>query len=119
MNLITNISDSPCQTFTLPLADGTQMTMTMAYRPQQTGWYFDLSWTGQTPAFQLNGRRIVTFPNMLRQFRNQITFGLACVTADNLEPLNQTDFSSGYANLYILDMADVGQVEMLAFPGNG
>ena len=49
----------------------------MMYFDQNSGWYFQgLNWNnGQ---WQENGRRIVSHPNMLRQYRNILTFGLAC-----------------------------------------
>ncbi len=50
---------------------------------------------------------------MLRQFRNIIPFGLACVIADGFEPVYQDDFTSGRASLYLLNEADVAEVETL------
>lgn len=117
MQVITGLTDQPTQVFNLTLEDGSILTVTMTYRPQQIGWYYDLLWNGTTPSTQVFGRRIVTSPNMLRQFRNVWSFGLGCVTSDNYEPLNQSDFSSGYATLLLLDASDVAQIEQVVYPG--
>lgn len=117
MDLVTGISNQPAQVFNLTPSDGSTATITLAYRPQQKGWFFDLTWNGTNPATTINGFRLSTFPNVLRQFRNVLSFGLACVTADDQEPMGQDDFSSAYARLYLLTPEDVANVEALVFPG--
>lgn len=104
MNRIINITDdsSQSQSFTLP--DGTILTFTMTYFPQQYGWFFTSFIYGN---LNINGLRICNNPNMLRQWENLIPFGLACYTAGNREPTQQQDFSSGASSLYILTSAEV------------
>ena len=111
---VTGISSDPAQTFSLTLEDGSSVQFTLVYRVQQLGWFYDLTWG----TFVLNGQRLVTGPNMLRQYQNIIPFGLGCVTSDLGEPLNQTDFTSGYATLFLLDSAGVGETEMAYYPGD-
>jgi hypothetical protein len=118
MQLITGINDTPCQIISIAIPDGTTATMTLAYRPNQSGWYFNLSWNGQSPAYTINSMRVTTFPNMLRQFETIFTFGLACVTTDGYEPLNAEDFQSGYANFYLLTSDEVEQIETQILVGD-
>jgi hypothetical protein len=111
MQAVTGISNLPAQILTLTAADGSAITLTLEYRPQQQGWSLDVSWNGTSPATAMNGLRVTNFPNLLRQWRNLITFGLTCVTADGLEPLSIDAFSSGYAQLFLLAAADVARIE--------
>ena len=111
MQIVTGINDNPSQVFSLSIPDGTTATFTLSYRPNQKGWYYDMSWDGKNPSFQLNGCRLTVFPNILRQFKNQLTFGIACLTTDGYEPMNLEDFNTKYANLYILTQAEVENIE--------
>lgn len=116
MNLITGLTDSPAQTVALPIQDGSTAVLTLAFRPQQLGWYYDLVWNGQASTFQVKGRRLATFPNVLRQYRNRLPFGLWCWTQNNGEPIYVDDLASGRVRLYLLAPADVAAVEAAAFP---
>lgn len=101
---VTVTSDAQ-QTQTLILPDGSEISLTMSFVPMQQGWFItNISWQ----SFDLNGLRISNSPNMLQQFRNQLTWGLACYSPPaNREPSQQQDFSSGASNLYVLSQAEV------------
>jgi hypothetical protein len=114
---IPGITAQPYQSFTVPLPDGTKLAVSMMYFDQNSGWYFQgLNWhNGQ---WQENGRRIVSHPNMLRQYRNILTFGLACgytkapaFVNSMREPTNIQDFSSGTFSLYVVTASEVAQFE--------
>jgi len=109
--LIQGINQGTTQNFNLTIADGSIVNMTIYYIPQQMGWFYNLSWNNNTSSFILNGRRIVCSPNMLRQYQNNIPFGLSCATADGTEPMNVTDFTSGFAKLFLLDGVGVFYME--------
>jgi hypothetical protein len=117
MQLITGINDNPSQIISIAIPDGTTATMTLSYRPNQSGWYFNLSWNGQSPAFVINSMRVTTYPNILNQYRTLFSFGLACVTSDGYEPLNAEDFKNGYANLYLLTSDEVVRINTQIFVG--
>lgn len=97
------------------LADGTRVKLELFYRPQQQGWYFNLTVPQPTGDFVVKGRRLVTSPNMLRQFRELISFGLGFVTNDNSDPTDQDIFSNGNGTLVLLNAADVAAVESIIF----
>lgn len=99
MNRIEQITDNPVQKNTFLLPDGTQITMSYRFSPQQYGWFItELTYLD----FTLKGFRISVSPNMFNQFRNRIPFGLGCFSKDNREPTLQQDFSSGAAKLFLL-----------------
>lgn len=109
MFIIQQITSDPLQKQTLILTDGTSLQLTLYFRPLQYGWFInELVYQN----FTLQGLRLTVSPNMLRQFKNQIPFGLGCF-ANNVsrEPSQQQDFSSGAFSLYILSKAEVAQYE--------
>ncbi len=109
MRQITSLTDDASQILTLVLEDGTRVNMTIQYVPNQEGWFYSLTYG----AFIVNNRRLVNSPNMLRQFRNIIPFGLACTVLDGYEPVYQNDFTSARVSLYTLTTQDVLDVEDL------
>ena len=113
MKAITGISDSPNQTLAFTLDDGSRVSMTLRYVAQQACWFYDLTWG----AFTVQGNIIVCGPNILRQYREIIPFGIGVATASNVEVLNVTDFTDGTADLELLDQTDVAQIEAQIYPG--
>lgn len=108
MNLIQQVSANTFQQQTLTLPDGSTFLLQLYFRPMQYGWFIN---TLVYKNFTINGMRIVVSPNMLRQFKNQIPFGIACFSKGNREPSQQQDFVSGACNLYLLTAAEVIQYE--------
>ncbi|HKO17937.1 MAG TPA: glycosyl hydrolase family 28-related protein, partial [Acidobacteriaceae bacterium] len=108
MNLITGLTDQPKQQTTIVLSGGTKVVLTMEYRPLQTGWFYDLNWNGTDIVL---GQRLVTAPNILRQFLNKLPFGFAVITAGNVEPLALSDLSDGTVSIYLLEGADLTDIE--------
>lgn len=117
MQAITGITAQPTQILNLSIEDGSTATLTLTYRPQQSGWFFELEWNGTNPSKDVNGMRVTNFPNILRQFENLITFGLACITRDGLEPMGRDDFQTGYATMLLLTAAEVELIEDTIFVG--
>lgn len=113
MTTVQGLNDSGNQVVSIPLADGTRVSLTLYFRPQQSAWFFDVVYN----AFTCLGRRMVCSPNLLRQFRNIVPFGLAVFTVGNVEPNTQTAFVDGTASLVLLDSTDVSSVETTLFPG--
>lgn len=111
MNLLGGLTDQPKQTTTIVLADGTRATLALEYRPNQLAWFYDLEWEG----LAINGCRLVASPNIVREFRLRIPFGLAVITAGNIDPTDQEAFVNGSASVYLLDAQDVLDVEAAIF----
>ncbi len=108
MLLIKEITEDPRQKHTLILPDGSQFAMSLEFKPLQLGWFVTNFTYGD---FIINNFRIVTLPNMLRQWKNRLRFGLGCFTNDTSEPTQIQDFSSGRAKLYVLTAEEVDQYE--------
>lgn len=110
MYRIQQITNNSLQNNTLVLPDGSSLTLQIYFRPMQYGWFINELTYG---SFILRGVRITNNPNMLRQFKNKLPFGLACYSIQNREPSLQDDFSSGASKLYILSAIEVQQYEQL------
>lgn len=107
MYQITQITSATSQTQALTLPDGSQITFDIAFYPLQQGWFFDVTYG----TFVLKGVRVTASPNMLRQWRYQIPFGLGCNTFLTREPNQQQDFVSNAFQLYVLSQQDVDEYE--------
>lgn len=120
MNSITGLSSQPAQTSFILLEDGSRAKLSLFYRSQQLGWFWDINWPGNQTVrvpFELTGQRLVASPNLLRQYRRLVPFGLMLFTIDNLEPMGRTCFVDGTADLILLNQADVAEIEARGFPG--
>jgi len=109
MKQITSLTNDANQILAVILDDGTKVSINLTYCPNQLGWFYSLTY-GE---FSVNNRRVVNSPNMLRQFRTFIPFGLACLVVDGYEPIYQSDFVDGRASLYILNAEDLVETETL------
>lgn len=106
MNLIT-VTANFAQKQTMILPDGATFDLTIAFKPQQQGWFISSLVYGD---FSVYGMRITVFPNILNQYRNQLPFGIACFSQASREPMLQDDFATFSANLYLLTSAEVQTV---------
>ncbi len=107
MKLIEGLTDQSKQSTILTLTDGSKVLFYLEFRSQQRGWFFDVTWN----TVSVFGQRLVTSPNVLRQYLNTLPFGIAVVTTDGAEPLTASDFSEGTVSLYLLEGSDLSDVE--------
>lgn len=107
MLYINKITNDPSQQISLTGIPGITIDMTLRYLPRMQMWMMGLSYNDVV----INGIIVVTAANMLRQFKNNIPFGIACLMANGLDPYNQNDFATQAANLYLLNSDEVEQLE--------
>ncbi len=103
MRTLTGLSNETAQSAQIPLANGTQAGLTLYYRQNQIGWFYNLTYGN----FQVNGQRLVASPNMLWSFQDILPFGLAMLVEGQQEPLGQDVFVNGTGTLVLLDQSDV------------
>lgn len=111
MNKIDNISDDASQTMNIVLSNGGFVTLNLNYLPAIQRWNFGISYND----FIAAGMILCTHPNVLRQWKNILPFGLACTTTDGADPVLIDDFIGGRATLYLLESDDVKSVETAIF----
>lgn len=102
MKYIPSLTADPRQSIKLVAPDGNLITLTFEFVESQRGWFFSMDYLNLT----LSRRRLTNSPNLLRQFRGIIPFGLTCAVTDGQEPVFKDDFVSGRVQMYILDQPD-------------
>jgi len=111
MFLINTLTNNPIQQLTLTGIPTIQIGLTIRFMPRIEQWQMNISYAG----FEADGIPILCSPNLLRQWRNIIPFGLACTNIYFLDPYTLQDFSSLNSSLYLLNSADVAAVEAALF----
>lgn len=115
MIAITNLSADAHQKTTVLLADNTSVVVTLDFHPATQRWVVGVS----RAEFTVKGIPLCVHPNLLRSFRQVASFGLACVSADGVDPFDINDFESGRVTLSVLDNTngemDVVKVESEIF----
>jgi hypothetical protein len=107
MLYINKITNDPSQRMTLTGIPGYQIEMTLRFLPRTKRWVMGVSFGDVS----IQGVAVVCSLNLLRQFKNNIPFGISCIRADGLDPYALDDFSGKLANLYLLNAADVAEIE--------
>lgn len=107
MLYINKITADPQQSLNLTGIPGQSISMTLRFMPRIQRWTMGIIYTGGS----IQGIAVVTSLNLLRQFKNNIPFGIACIRVDGLDPYTINDFAFQTSNLYLLDAADVAAIE--------
>ena len=107
MNQLTILSSRADQKAFIPLADGSLLQLEFIYRPGIQRWTVDVT----HPLLTLTGYILCVAPNILRQWRNLISFGIAVTSTDGYDPVEINDFVDGRVSVYILSSAEVSLVE--------
>jgi hypothetical protein len=107
MNQLTILSNDADQLCFVPLSDGSIVQLEFVYRPGIQRWTVSIN----HPQLLLNGYMLCVSPNLLRQWRNLIPFGLAVTSIDGYDPVDVNDLTNGRISVYVLTPAEVQQVE--------
>lgn len=116
---LNNLTDDAIQQLQVPLADGSLVTLTFTYRAATQRWTCDVQHPTIPSGGAIYGMNLCVHPNILRQWRLIIPFGMAIESSDNGDPVTQEDFVNGRITVFILDNSDgntdVDQVEENVF----
>ena len=114
MDTITTLTEYPNQLHTLVLEDNNTAEIRLQYFARMQAWYLDLTFENTT----INGLKVVLYPNLLRQFRKYLPFGLMVYTDNELvEPFEIEAFSSGRVKIGILNSDEVEEIETDIYNG--
>jgi len=113
MRSITEINNDARQKFVLVTENGEEINFLLEFKPTQEGWFFNLEYSDTT----INGVRLCNFPNILRQWKNSLPFGMACTVTDGGEPNFVDDFVTGRVQVHLLTESEVEQIEEDSFGG--
>lgn len=110
MQLLDNLTDAADQFMIFPLLDGSLVQLEFFYRSGIERWSVDIIHP-TIPGGAIHGFTICQGPNILRQWRNLIPFGMCVISGDGLDPTQSTDFLNGVCQIFMLDAIEVAQVE--------
>lgn len=111
MRRITKLTGDARQKFDIIGEKGEQIPFEAFFMPTQQLWTFNIGYS----TFQVNGAQLVVGVNILRNYRRNIPFGLAIATQNGQDPAYIDDFSSGRAQVFLLNAAEVEQIEKDVF----
>lgn len=107
MQLLNVLTDAADQLLLVPLDDGSEVSLEFVYRAGVQRWTVNVS----HPLLTLNGFNLAQGPNVLRPYRNIVPFGMSVISVTGLDPINIEDFLAGNVLIYILNAAEVAQIE--------
>ena len=73
------------------------------YNTSRQGWFLDLV----SENFKIYGIRITSCPNIIRQWKNKLGFGIGVLCENNSEPFFLEDFNTGRAKLFLIEPDDL------------
>lgn len=79
------------------------------YNSSRQGWFLDLV----SDSFKIYGIRITSVPNILRQWKERLGFGIGVMCENNSEPFFLEDFNTGRAKLYLIEPDDLAVQDLL------
>lgn len=85
-------------------------TLDLEWKPNQYGWFISVAWQD----FSVSNVRLTCMPNILRQWKKILPFGLSCQSTNKVEPVTDTALTD-YCKLYLLDASDVLAAEQLFY----
>lgn len=107
MKQLTEISTDPKQKFTVLTEDNQSFELLLEYSDQQQCWFYSITFG----ILSINGSRVVTGANILRNYKNVLPFGIAITTDDLSEPFLIDDFSTSRVRFFVLTEEEVLSVE--------
>lgn len=107
MRQLDNFTDAADQLILFNLDDGSLLQMRFIYRPGIQRWMVSVS----HPLLTLNNFDVCLGPNILRQWKNLVSFGIAVLSDANIDPTQLTDFQDGTVTVNILSAVEVQAVE--------
>lgn len=111
MRLIDELTAEARQQYNIVGEDGEEIELLLWYAPTQQSWYFNVT----NEDFTLQGAQLTYSPNILRSYRNLLSFGFGVTVTDGLDPFYLDDFISGRVQLYLLNRSDVAEIETRLF----
>lgn len=111
---INGITSDPYQTFNIDVPETSEkLYLELRYFSTQMMWCLNFQYKDITE----NGIKLTLSPNILRNYRNIIPFGLSVYAEDTIYPLSIDDFETGRVKLYILPETYVNNLEECLYNG--
>lgn len=109
MRKITTLNNFYKQIFRVSIDGYSAVEISLEFKPQQFAWFVSLTWG----TFSLNNERVAISPNLLRQFKNIIPFGIMISnTTAVIDPFSKDSWLEGW-EMYILSEDELVEVEAI------
>jgi hypothetical protein len=106
MKTIRNLTADAKQRFSVVIDGYDAADCFLEFKSSQDAWFFSMSWG----TFSINNEKIVVAPNILRQFKNVLPFGILVTGIDALDPI-AIDSWVNNNTFNVLSADEVAQVE--------
>lgn len=112
MRQVDNLTADANQLTQVLLDDGTTIQLQLVYMAAIQRWVATIN---HDDDFEVDNLVLCAHPNILREFRNVISFGICIIATDGLDPIFIDDFTSGRCTIFILNLAEVLATETHVF----
>jgi len=109
---ITEINDDPKQLIYLVIDGYEKAKLTLEFKPNQYAWFYSLEWQD----FSTFNEQISNSPNILRQYRKILPFGLLIATDGGQDPMSVDAFTTT-SGIYLLSADEINQIEADIYGG--
>lgn len=107
MRLINALTADAKQKYTLIGENKERIGFYLYYMPSQQTWFFDID----DGAFIAKGLQLGLGYNILRNYKNLLTYGLMVTSSDGLDPFYINDFVSGRITIFLLNNEEKELIE--------
>lgn len=107
MKKIVNISNAPKQRIQLITDNGDDVEFLLEYKPRVESWFFSFRWKD----IEAKNLTVCLHPNILRQFRRIIDFGVGFKSDTKIEPFYLDVFTAGKCDVVLLNQNDIESIE--------
>ena len=107
MKKIVNISNKPKQHISLKTDSGENVDFYLEYKPRVESWFLSFKYK----EIEANNLTVCLHPNILRQFRKNIDFGIGFMSDSKVEPFSIDDFKLNKCQMILLSPDDVNNIE--------
>lgn len=106
MKEIVSLNDNAKQIFRYSFDNYAPIEISLEYRENFYSWFMNIVWGD----WSIYNERIAVAPNLLRQFRNVLPFGIMIYGPDDVDPFSRTSWVDGW-RFIMLDTTDIAEVE--------
>lgn len=106
MRQIEGLTNDPKQQFFAVIEGYDVATITLEFKPNQYSWFISVQWG----TFAINNELVSCSPNLLRQFRNMIPFGIGIYGVNQIDPISIDSWITTN-QFFILDKNDIQDIE--------
>lgn len=111
MRQITALTSDAKQKYVLVGENKEQIGFSLYYMPTQQSWFFDID----DGSFVLRGVQLGVGYNILRNYKNLLTYGLGVSSTDGLDPFYINDFINGRIKIFLLNAVEKELIEQVIY----